>query len=133
MPALRYQVSHSADALGKLAKLRPDDAFAVAYLLVGLAFVNDPGTVSRSPIGEHVAPFSTIWSLEYLVGGTVLLWGNRGYPALRLAGLWLLIGAWAQNYVGTLAVLGFDLKSLVYPVFIAWAASALRTDQARCA
>lgn len=66
-------------------------AVAVAWTLIGATYLVDGSAITRSVVGESVAPFDTIWAVFYVVGGPLALYGVLFLAVrVRVGGLILL-------------------------------------------
>lgn len=81
---------------------------AVAAVLTSARFFLDPtARLEDTPVGVAFAPWDTVWSVLYLLGGLGILlglWLGRG--DLEVAGLMFLSGALVIQSIATVMLLG---------------------------
>lgn len=100
---------------------------AVAWGIVGLAYLSSPGTTAlRSPVGRDLGTFAAVWSVFEVLGAVLAVWGLlRARLSLRVAGL-VLIGTGLLMQGFAAATFRFDLRVLVYFIYcVACGARAL--------
>jgi len=90
---------------------------ALSWAVLGLAYLIDGETVLRSPVGAEVGVFKYVWSIFYVIGGPLVVYGClRRTIAPRVAGLILLSVGLLMH--GTAALLlGGDVRTVNYFIF----------------
>jgi hypothetical protein len=113
-------VKSAGRLLGSLFEL----AVAVAFAIVGLAFLIAPGAAAHSPVGRHVHPFDDAWSVLYLVAAPLVVAGVlRVSVRLRVCGLALLATGLVMQGV---AAASFEMEPRVAIYFLYAAVAVLR-------
>lgn len=99
-------------------------ATACCWMVVGLAYLVDGSSLLRSPVGRHVAPFDTAWSVFYVAAGPMIVAGILATSLrVRVAGLVLLATGLVMQGV---AAATFAIEPRVANYFIFAVACVLR-------
>lgn len=79
-------------------------AVAASWILVGLSFIPSPtDTAAHSPVGRNLGTFQVVWSVLFIVGGTMVVVAVlRRLLGVRVAGLALLATGLLMEGVGAL-------------------------------
>lgn len=99
-----------------------EGAVAVTFLLVGITYVFDVhSALLHSPIAKDISHWAYAWSVLYLCGSPLLLYGIIAWRAkARIVGLLLLgTGALMQGIAAVAFVTDFDLRIVNYFIYAA--------------
>lgn len=93
-------------------------AIALAWALVGVAYLTDSGTALSSPLEQDAAGFDIVWSVMY-IAALPLIWVGclKPWPHWRVAGLLLLGTGLLLHGVIALDHNGTDPRVWVYWVY----------------
>lgn len=100
-------------------------AVALAWALIGLAYLIDPTVIERSPVGRMVHPYDLAWSIGYLIACPLIVTGVL-FPRerrLRVAGLAILKTGLVMHGI---AALSFDAAPRAFVYFVFAGACLLR-------
>lgn len=79
-------------------------AVAISWMLVGMSFIPNPtDTAAHSPVGRNLGVFAVVWSIMFIAGGLLVVWGVlRSVLGVRVGGLLLLATGLMMEGIGAL-------------------------------
>jgi hypothetical protein len=100
-------------------------AVALSWVLVGLSIIPDrQSATTHSLIGHSLGIFTTAWSVLFVVGGALVIWGITMHSfRARIAGLTLLSSGLLMEGIAALTV---RLEPRVFVYFVYAGACAFR-------